>query len=720
MAYGPARVLAENASNVVTWKQYGAIGDGVADDAAAINACMLAADQNGWEVYASSPDVAYRITAPIDIYDGTVLRGDNKVRTKIQCERSNAINCADSEDAGEGYTSDWELRDLLFVGDDDTATDGDDHIGLHARRSIRFLVENCEFRGFTDACVIDGRKNDAGTWFGIADGRILNCIFQIDNAAQQKNPTNAYPRYLVEVAAEADGVGGADGVSFYNCRLYAEILTDAALTLGDGVTTVFDFGAIKSGKELTEPAHMVVEHVAAPLGGRTQLTPGVEYSVDLTDPNAPSFDFSGGTSPLGAPAGIVLLSGTGDGATKAFRLDYRPSYPNSDSVRAVKADVGGVTATPGDDYLIVDGNNRNYAAAADAAADTLTIDATEIGEFAVGRLVRVSSDGTLPGGLAAATDYYVTAIDTGAGAFKLAATYADAVSGAPTTIDLTDAGTGAHEVSIEHAIEFASAPANAAAIDVDDMNLRFRWVDPNAEACAKLCRGAQRISFFSCAFGGGRYGVDFDHARRCLIVDAYFQIHENGVRFGRDAQQNEVVGFAARTDATIIGAFALDESLASTNAFDEFFAAGATVKNYLYVKEAYDEETASAGMLRKNQDIVSLEALEAGGQLQMKVGGNPSYVFSASADRTSIYDAAGVESWRNDSGGTLMPRGAGQQVGNSAFPVAAFVGDAVHLTEGVSEPPLKPGVAQLYVDTADGALKVKFADTTIKTIATNP
>ena len=41
MSYGPARVLGEMASHVVTWRQYGAVGDGVADDSDAINACML-------------------------------------------------------------------------------------------------------------------------------------------------------------------------------------------------------------------------------------------------------------------------------------------------------------------------------------------------------------------------------------------------------------------------------------------------------------------------------------------------------------------------------------------------------------------------------------------------------------------------------------------------------------------------------------------------------
>ena len=41
------------------------------------------------------------------------------------------------------------------------------------------------------------------------------------------------------------------------------------------------------------------------------------------------------------------------------------------------------------------------------------------------------------------------------------------------------------------------------------------------------------------------------------------------------------------------------------------------------------------------------------------------------------------------------------------------------VTDGVAEPGTVTGVAQIYVDTADGDLKVKFGDGTVKTIATD-
>ena len=43
----------------------------------------------------------------------------------------------------------------------------------------------------------------------------------------------------------------------------------------------------------------------------------------------------------------------------------------------------------------------------------------------------------------------------------------------------------------------------------------------------------------------------------------------------------------------------------------------------------------------------------------------------------------------------------------------------LQLTDGVSAPDPVAGVTQIYVDSADGDLKVQFGDGTIKTIATD-
>lgn len=73
----------------------------------------------------------------------------------------------------------------------------------------------------------------------------------------------------------------------------------------------------------------------------------------------------------------------------------------------------------------------------DATTDTLT---TASHGYKTGLKGQVSSTLTLPGGLAAATDYYVILVDDNS--YKLATSYANAVAG--TAIDITDAGTGVH------------------------------------------------------------------------------------------------------------------------------------------------------------------------------------------------------------------------------------------------------------------------------------
>lgn len=82
---------------------------------------------------------------------------------------------------------------------------------------------------------------------------------------------------------------------------------------------------------------------------------------------------------------------------------------------------------------------------ADAGTDTCTYTSTTNypSNILVGTRVRLTSSGTLPAGLALATDYYVIRLsDT---TFRLATTYANAVAG--TQINITDAGTGTHTVS---------------------------------------------------------------------------------------------------------------------------------------------------------------------------------------------------------------------------------------------------------------------------------
>jgi hypothetical protein len=82
---------------------------------------------------------------------------------------------------------------------------------------------------------------------------------------------------------------------------------------------------------------------------------------------------------------------------------------------------------------------------ADAGTDTCTY--TSFVNFPsnllTGTRVRLTTAGTLPGGLATATDYYL--IKASDGTFRLATTFANAIAG--TAINITDAGTGTHTLN---------------------------------------------------------------------------------------------------------------------------------------------------------------------------------------------------------------------------------------------------------------------------------
>jgi hypothetical protein len=78
---------------------------------------------------------------------------------------------------------------------------------------------------------------------------------------------------------------------------------------------------------------------------------------------------------------------------------------------------------------------------ADASTDAIAL-ASGSRAPAIGDGVRVSSSGTLPAGLAAATTYYVF---YAAGLMKLATSFANALAGTP--VNITDAGTGTHTLT---------------------------------------------------------------------------------------------------------------------------------------------------------------------------------------------------------------------------------------------------------------------------------
>ncbi len=82
------------------------------------------------------------------------------------------------------------------------------------------------------------------------------------------------------------------------------------------------------------------------------------------------------------------------------------------------------------------------AAAVNPATDVITVTAHG---WADGTRVQITTTGTVPGGTALATDYYV--INDTVNTIKLAATRDDAEAGTPVAINITSAGTGNHTIT---------------------------------------------------------------------------------------------------------------------------------------------------------------------------------------------------------------------------------------------------------------------------------
>lgn len=118
------------------------------------------------------------------------------------------------------------------------------------------------------------------------------------------------------------------------------------------------------------------------------------------------------------------------------------------------------------------------------------------------------------------------------------------------------------------------------------------------------------------------------------------------------------------------------------------------------------------------------------------IGATAGYV--AGTKVTRIYDGryAANSVWKMDiggPGGTTILQGnrnseseiepgttATQSLGTASLRWGNVFSSKMTLTDGITAPTVLAGNAQIYVDVADGSLKVKFGNGTVKTLATNP
>ena len=168
---------------------------------------------------------------------------------------------------------------------------------------------------------------------------------------------------------------------------------------------------------------------------------------------------------LGLPAGVVFqYAGTTDPYGYLIcdgREVLKSEYPALFAAIGTSHGIGNGTTTfniPDHRYLVPRGrggvaNQAILPAAVNITTEEITVTGHQYRR--TGFRVRVSSTGTIIGGLAINTDYYVIVVDVNT--IKLATTRANAIAG--TAINLTSQGTGTHTISQAEGPDFSSRTA---------------------------------------------------------------------------------------------------------------------------------------------------------------------------------------------------------------------------------------------------------------------
>ena len=236
--------------DVVSVKDFGAVGNGIADDTAAIQSAIDAVEAaGGGEV--RLPSGTYKITAPLTLAGQVNLVGDNlwstvinkttnTVGTGSNTARAGSITDSYAVDAiiilthvDNGYNYDTQIRNLMLKKN----AYGASSYGIYAPRCTHFLfgellILNCQIGYHTfdswmanlrnvtvQACAIGYRHADDGSGSGTGTSiTFQNCWVNFDNTVDQ--PTTAFSifglTYSSLICCAADNGIRIDGAGIYN------------------------------------------------------------------------------------------------------------------------------------------------------------------------------------------------------------------------------------------------------------------------------------------------------------------------------------------------------------------------------------------------------------------------------------------------------------------------------------------------------------------------
>jgi len=131
------RTVESKLQDVVSVKDFGAVGDGVADDTAAIQAAI----DSGTGLRISLPKGSYKTTAPINLKNGTMLVGDGREYTRIHASGNYPI--LQHVGSSGNTVGDVTIRSIQIRGQANT---NNKQFGVFCDWGGAWVIEDCSFR----------------------------------------------------------------------------------------------------------------------------------------------------------------------------------------------------------------------------------------------------------------------------------------------------------------------------------------------------------------------------------------------------------------------------------------------------------------------------------------------------------------------------------------------------------------------------------------------
>lgn len=215
------RTVQSKLRDVISVKDFGAVGDGVTDDTAAIQKVIDSLSATGGNIY--FPKGSYLITSTLKILNSNIsLYGDGATSKLVTASAITVLAVSNTSNLAPDYTKSTFLRgiqvkNLAFVGASNTAT------GLYVNGVVNGLFDNlyfssldkCVFQKHADNCIFNRLTTPS-----IEDATIdSNYIIYSDGTVRSND--NIYRNITMRalqsgIYLDADSVGNHDGVNIHD------------------------------------------------------------------------------------------------------------------------------------------------------------------------------------------------------------------------------------------------------------------------------------------------------------------------------------------------------------------------------------------------------------------------------------------------------------------------------------------------------------------------